>query len=72
MRPLGRLMWDSTVHWTVEHRFESPRAESKTGLARCQTRMFTVADHSQLIANTWLVYAIRGGFALVVPFGLSS
>ena len=32
----------------------------------------TQADHSQLIANTWLVYAIRGGFALVVPFGLSS
>lgn len=33
---------------------------------------FTLADHSQLIANTWLVHAIRGGFALVVPFGLSS
>lgn len=31
-----------------------------------------MADHSQLIANTWLVYAIRGGFALVVPFGLSN
>lgn len=27
-----------------------------------------MADRSQLIENTWLVCAIRGGFALVVPF----
>lgn len=27
-----------------------------------------MADRSQLIANTWLVCAMRGGFALVVPF----
>lgn len=28
----------------------------------------SLADRSQLIENTWLVCAIRGGFALVVPF----
>ena len=65
MRPLGRLMWDSTVHWTVEHRFESPSTESKTGLARCQTRMFTVAGYVRVSANTY-AYGLRRGFALLV------
>lgn len=32
------------------------------------TSCFALADRSQLIENTWLVCAIRGGFALVVPF----
>ena len=51
--------------------FESLCDQQKSGPLGPASHI-NLADHSQLIANTWLVYAIRGGFALVVPFGLSS
>ena len=43
----------------------NPRPGDCPGWGSDRLRM---ADRSQLIENTWLVCAIRGGFALVVPF----
>jgi hypothetical protein len=52
----------SKIVWRVRRRNKKPaRHQVSSGL-------HVLADRSQLIENTWLVCAIRGGFALVVPF----